>query len=67
MLHDISDHYPINLTVSKAQLKEMSNKDILEIQATLISLLLIATCTKLLIRYQYNTHNGMLMKNLILL
>jgi len=46
IVHDISDHYPTYLTVSKARLKKMSNKDSLEIQQMLKSLLLTATYTK---------------------
>jgi len=45
----------------------MSNKDSLEINAMLISLLLTAIYTKLQIRYRRNTQNGMLLINLILL
>ena len=47
MLHDISDHYPLYLTVSKARLNRDVKQKIFRDTSNVISLLLIAICTKL--------------------
>jgi len=52
MLHDISDRYPIHLTLSKTRLKIISNKDFLVTHVMLTLLLLTENCTKILLRYR---------------